>query len=715
MRNFTKLFLVFVFSTSVLCAFSQKADRASNTSSSDTTITATLTQTSLNAPADTLKRDTTKKEKDIQNQLQFMKPDMESKNYNFYNRRQISTPLMPPYDLDSAVYQNGSKRQKQQKAYLNKQYAFPAKPKNQWELGFNFGAAYISGNVQPYISGTGVLQNLGGGITVRKALGYVFSLRGGYDIMVSTGRNYQPDHNLEFNPVFHGTYDPRVNYWNNPALTAQKTNAGFNMNTYFFYNYRCYTNNLHLEGVFNVGNINFHRERNMINFYVFGGASLILFSAYTNALDANGHVYDFSNVMQLFLSPLPSQNVGSRLSLRSQSLRTLSGIYDHTYETPIEHPNDQLGFGNWQLAPAGNIGVGVQFHLSKKVTLGIEERITITQQHLDGYFWQQDEHTSLVSHYDNISYTSVHLNVHLGGKKKTEPLYWLNPVYHSYRKLGEVDPAALMAEMYKDDDDDGVPNYLDRQPNTPKGCPVDEHGVALDSDHDGIIDCLDKEPYSPPGYPIDANGVAIIPPNPCCDTNRFYRNNIQNNQVVPNQVNPNYPSNPTNPANPIYNNNQNNVIDNTGNSSGGGGQIFRKQPGYDCSKIELPSVIFDNDKYYLDPQYYGNLHQIAERMQLCPDVKLVSTGFDESRNDQKYNEQLGWNRSNAAIDYLVEKYGISRDRFIVKYQGGKKAAVGTPYEKKMKNKVEFRYANEGESGESNPPAPHPGLKAGSNK
>jgi outer membrane protein OmpA-like peptidoglycan-associated protein len=131
--------------------------------------------------------------------------------------------------------------------------------------------------------------------------------------------------------------------------------------------------------------------------------------------------------------------------------------------------------------------------------------------------------------------------------------------------------------------------------------------------------------------------------------------------------------------------------------------------------MELPSVVFDNDKYYLDPQYYGNLHQIAERMQLCPDMKLVVTGYDESRNDQKYNEQLAWNRANSAVDYLVEKYGISRDRFVIKYQGGKKAATGTPFEKRMKNKVEFRYANEGEGGDSNPPAPHPGLKAGSNK
>jgi len=39
-----------------------------------------------------------------------LKPDMDSKDYNFYDRKKISTPLMPRYDLDSAVYQKGFKK-----------------------------------------------------------------------------------------------------------------------------------------------------------------------------------------------------------------------------------------------------------------------------------------------------------------------------------------------------------------------------------------------------------------------------------------------------------------------------------------------------------------------------------------------------------------------------------------------------------------------------
>ncbi|MCX6198325.1 MAG: OmpA family protein [Bacteroidetes bacterium] len=630
--------------------------------------------------SNTAASDTTKQIKDAQNQTQFMKPDMASKNFNFYRRREISTPLQPRYDLDSAVYQQGKKKQKQQQAYISNQYYFPAKPRDAWELGINFGSAFVSGDVKPYYMGKGIIQNVGFGFTIRKALSYMFSLRLGYNYFCTTGRNWEPDANLKFNSALHGYYDKRVNYWDNPNLVASKTKDTLNMNKFFFYNYRTYMHEAHLAVVMNFGNASFHKERNYVNAYVLAGVSAMMFTTYTDALNANGDVYDFSEAAALYYKPQAS-GVNSRIkSDRKEALKILDNLYDGKYESFAEKENNTLGIKNWQFVPSFTAGLGLQFHLSKWVTLGLEERVLITGSDLlDGYRWQQDEHPGMTRDNDNLSYTSININIHLGGKKSTEPMFWLNPNVHTYKKLGDMNPKAIADDILKDDDGDGVINALDKEPATKKGCPVDTHGVALDSDHDGIIDCDDKEPYSPPGFPIDSNGVAIIPPNPCCDTAGI-------GEGIP------------------------------GGPNGLGGNKGRKgNSGYDCAKIELPSTIFDDDKYYLDPQYYGNLHQIAERMQMCPDMKLVVTGYDESRNDQKYNEQLAWNRANAAVDYLVEKYGISRDRFIVKYQGGKKAATGSAFEKKMKNKVEFRYANDGEGGDSNPPAPHPGLKAGSNK
>jgi len=688
MKVFTKMFLLAVLALSVTMLSAQKKN----------------TKEETEKPAGKVEE---KKIKDGQNQTEFFKPDMEAQNYNFYERKKISTPLQPRYDTDSAAYQKDKQKTKQQQAYINRKYYFPAKPKDAWELGVNFGSAFISGDVKPYVNIKGLIQNIGVGITVRKALGYVFSIRGGYNFYMMTGRNWEPDQNLKYNRTLHGYYDSRVNYWNNPSLDAANTKSALAMNKKFFYNYRTYGHEAHIEGIANLGNIRFHKERNIVNIYALAGVSALMSTTYMDALNADGNVYDFSEVMALYYNS-GNGYVNSKVkNQRKDALKLLSGIYDGKYESRADRESNVPGIKGWAFIPSMTVGGGIQFHVSKWVTIGLEERVLITGSDLlDGYRWQQDEYGGLTRDNDNLSYTSINLNIHLLTKKRTEPMYWLNPMAHTYKKLSDMDPQAIADEMFKDDDGDGVPNKLDKEPNTKKDCPVDVKGIALDSDKDGIIDCDDKEPYSPPNFPIDSFGVAIIPPNPCCDTSGFG----SGSGIDESLYGPNAPDSIMGPNGKMI---ANPYKGQTPPSNAGKGR--RGNSGYDCSKIELPAVVFDDDKYYLDPQYYSNLHQIAERMQMCPDMKLVVTGYDESKNDQKYNEQLAWNRANAAVDYLVEKYGISRDRFVIKYQGGKKAATGTPYERKMKNKVEFRYANDGEGGDSNPPAPHPGLKAGSNK
>ena len=402
----------------------------------------------------------------------------------------------------------------------------------------------------------------------------------------------------------------------------------------------------------------------------------------------------------------------------------LSSIQSGNYSVDAVDPvKGSAKLGHYYIVPDFSVGAGLDFHVSKWVTLGIEERFIFNgNSNLDGVNWQDDGHPSLAPHYDHYFSTMVALKFQIG-KNAVEPLWWLNPMDFTYKKLSDANPDKLAKELFKDTDEDGVPDRLDKEPNTKKGCPVDVKGVILDSDKDGIPDCDDKEPFSPPGYPIDANGVAVIPPNPCCDNAAGDNSDLVINPKTgkpyldeegkPIHAGPATDEYVINPktgkpyldedGNPIKNPNYGKK------KSRGGGQ-------YDCSKMEMPGVFFDEDKYYIDPAYYSALHQVAEKLQMCPDVKMVITGVDESKNDQKYNEQLAYNRATSVADYLVEKYGISRDRFVVKYQGGKKSdANKTPQEKKKARRVDFNYAADGDKGESNPPAPHPGLKAGSNK
>ena len=63
--------------------------------------------------------------------------------------------------------------------------------------------------------------------------------------------------------------------------------------------------------------------------------------------------------------------------------------------------------------------------------------------------------------------------------------------------------------LYPDDDGDGVPNHLDKCPDTPQGVEVDSVGCPIDTDGDGVADYLDKCPGTPTGVKVDAKGCPI--------------------------------------------------------------------------------------------------------------------------------------------------------------------------------------------------------------
>ena len=63
--------------------------------------------------------------------------------------------------------------------------------------------------------------------------------------------------------------------------------------------------------------------------------------------------------------------------------------------------------------------------------------------------------------------------------------------------------------LWPDADGDGVPDHLDKCPDTPKGVEVDAVGCPIDSDGDGVPDYLDKCPGTAKGVEVDAKGCPI--------------------------------------------------------------------------------------------------------------------------------------------------------------------------------------------------------------
>ena len=90
------------------------------------------------------------------------------------------------------------------------------------------------------------------------------------------------------------------------------------------------------------------------------------------------------------------------------------------------------------------------------------------------------------------------------------------------------------------------------------------------------------------------------------------------------------------------------------------------------------------------------LATVAAKLRNAPECKVVVTGYCSSN---KKEQQLSWDHVNKVISHLVEKEGISADRFIFSY--GQEGDCNT---------VDLRAAAEGEEGPNTVAPPHPNLR-----
>jgi outer membrane protein OmpA-like peptidoglycan-associated protein len=245
------------------------------------------------------------------------------------------------------------------------------------------------------------------------------------------------------------------------------------------------------------------------------------------------------------------------------------------------------------------------------------------------------------------------LNFNIGDSEKaSEPLWWVSPMDLLAEDIAEV-KARPKIDM-TDSDGDGVIDMIDQEKNSVAGYPVDTRGIALDSDGDGVVDGLDKEPYTPAGYvnTVDADGIAAIP-------NPNYTSEDDVNRIVDAKIAANAAATPV--------------------------------PSY--SDWFLPMIHFDFNKYSLKNSSFGSLHHVATVMKQNPQVKVVVAGHTDRTSSNCYNEVLSYNRAETAINYLVSKYGISRDRLVLRYGGEENNLVATNAKNMMNRRVEFSVAN----------------------
>jgi hypothetical protein len=405
-----------------------------------------------------------------------------------------------------------------------------------------------------------------------------------------------------------------------------------------FFNYRMEAHQLNFDLVASLKNISFHKARTNLGLYLFGGLGALAFNTRVNTTDASNARYDFEAIVGT--TPQVYEN---RKTIRD----ALQGAMDNTYETVAE--NERGGrrptiFGNKTFNFSPGFGLGLAYHINKRINIALEDRVSMPwdEDLLDGARWSNQLTGEPVTsnQNDGINYLSLGINFNLGNsKKRVEPLYWLNPLDHIYNELSYPRHMILPEPVLSDADGDGIADQFDKCPGTPAGVAVDSHGCPMDTDGDGVPDFRDKELITPTYcQPVDADGVGKCPcPDGC-----------------------------------------------------GGGAVSA------CSNINAGSIGFDANVSRIRPAAQAQLGTLASQMQANPTCKVVITG---AGNASKVQQQRSWDRVNAVIEYMSEKHGIDRNRFIFQYGQAGDA-----------NTVMYRAAMTGEEGPVTIPPPFPNLR-----
>ena len=491
-----------------------------------------------------------------------------------------------------------TKRLPQQTEFLNNNYPYPAKPRSKWELGFAAGNSMIIGDVN-------AKADVGGSITLRRAISHVFSYRMGYFGSYNQGypSGYQADVRMR----------------------------------------RSYQNWTHRVGFDFIGSLtpNSHFRGNpKTNIYALVGLDLIASRVYFQ--NPNGGL-QIDKAYSIFYGNGLSRENGNTAAPYSIAIPNSKDGTITTFGGKAPLSNGRKG---WTLLGGASVGGGIAFKMSKKVNVGFEQRFTFTPyDYLDAVKNGSN---------DIYSFTSARLNFNIGNSaKKVEPLWWINGNNYVYNELNRPQHMKLPAPILPDADGDGVTDQFDMEPNTPSGAPVDVRGVAKDTDGDGVPDYKDKELLtSQKCFPVDADGVGTCPEPTCCKEIR--------DKII----------------------------------GGDYGTTTTTTVAANCGLNNLPVITFKKGKTVLTADAIDALNKVATQTKAAPDCRIKVVGHGAS---DKTSQQGSWDRVNTVIRYLVEKQGVSQDRFIFSYG-----------EEGDSNTVDLSATKE--EGPNTVPAPHPYLK-----
>lgn len=329
----------------------------------------------------------------------------------------------------------------QHNEFLNNQYPYPAKPRNQWELGLGIGASTISGDIKSKLG-------FGGTVSLRKALSHVFSVRAGLTGLWNSG---EPN-----------AYETAVG---RPAYKNQTYQLGFDV-------------------IASLNAANNYRGNPKTNVYLLAGYALnatkVMYQSPGGAQPGGYRIFYGYNDNQVF----PNSQKGTITTFGGSTIN---------------------GRNAFALLHGLNLGGGIAFKVSNKVNIGLEHKYTFTApgyDFLDGVraensndYWGFTSARLNINignaskkvqplwwlNPNNFVYSELNSPQHMKMPKVVLPDADNDGVTDQF-DLEPNTPAGAAVDTHgraKDTDGDGIPDYRDKERLTPQNCfPVNNDGVG---------------------------------------------------------------------------------------------------------------------------------------------------------------------------------------------------------------------------------------------
>jgi OOP family OmpA-OmpF porin len=297
------------------------------------------------------------------------------------------------------------------------------------------------------------------------------------------------------------------------------------------------------------------------------------------------------------------------------------------------------------------IGLTPQYKVNEKISLNFDISAVSHIRQNNNFDYSKKVKTPGISGY--FFNWSLGATYYIGKKEKHAD--WIPTVYAPAPK--EIDLSkydAMIKELQdktKDDDADGVPNYVDTEIATPQGSFVDSKGAALkDADQDGIADEFDACPQ--------VKGLFAF--NGCADTDG---DGISDDKDI--------------------------CPKSKGTLAENGCPSVSKDVKVIMEKA-LKGVQFETNKDVLLKTSFKSLNDVVTVLNANPTYRLKISGHTDNVGNDDENVVLSEKRAKACSSYIVSK-GIAENRLIVAGFGETKpvATNDTKAGKALNRRVEF--------------------------